>query len=173
MNLREKAAKGVLWSAIQNWGMEGISFLTFIALSRLLVPEAFGLVALASVFTALAQVFLDQGFGAAIVQRADLEREHLDTAFWISVLTGILLTVGGIAASGLLAAFFGEPRLAPVLRWLSLSFIFGALSSTQMAILRRKLAFKSLAARSLAATTVGGFVGVSMAFAGFGVSFGE
>ena len=169
MSLRKKAAKGIVWSAIQKWGMEAISFLTFVALSRLLAPEAFGLVALASVFTFLVQIFVDQGFGAAIVQRADLEREHLDTAFWTSVLTGILLTAGGIAASGLMAKFFGEPRLASVLKWLSLRFIFSALSSTQIAILQRKLNFKSLAARSLAATFVGGVVGVSMAFTGFGV----
>jgi len=169
MGLREKAAKGIVWSVIQKWGREAISFLTFVALSRLLAPEAFGLVALASVFTAFVEIFLDQGFSAAIVQRADLEREHLDTAFWITVFTGTLLTAGGMAASGLVAAFFEEPRLAPILWWLSISFILSALSSTQIAILQRKLAFKSLAARSLTATMVGGIVGVSMAFAGFGV----
>lgn len=169
MSLRQEAIKGVVWSVIQKWGREAISFLTFIALSRLLAPEAFGLVALAAVFTTFVQIFLDQGFSAAIVQRADLEREHLDTAFWITILTGILLTAGGIAASGLVATFFQEPRLTPVLRWLSIGFMLSALSSTQTAILQRKLAFKSLAARSLAATTVGGVAGMSLAFAGFGV----
>lgn len=169
MSLRQQAAKGVVWSVIQKWGKEVFWFISFVVLSRLLAPEAFGLVALASVFTAVVRIILDQGFSAAIVQRADLERKHLDTAFWMSVLIGILLTLGGIAASGLLAAFFGEPRLAPILRWLSLSFIIGALSSTQIAILRRKLDFKSLAARSLPATMVGSIVAVGMAFAGFGV----
>ena len=169
MSLREKAAKGIVWSVIQKWGRTAIWFVTFVALSRLLGPEDFGLVALASVFTAFVDIFLDQGFSAAIVQRADLEREHLDTAFWISILTGILLTVGGIAVSGLVAALFAEPRLAPVLRWLSISFILSALSSSQMAILQRELAFKSLAVRSITATMAGGIVGVSLAFAGFGV----
>jgi PST family polysaccharide transporter len=169
MSLRQKAVKGILWSVIQKWGREAISFLTFIALSRLLVPEAFGLVALASVFTVFIQIFLDQGFSAAIVQRANLEREHLDTAFWISILVGILLTAGAIAASDLVAAFFDEARLAPVLSWLSIGFILSALSSTQIAILQRDLAFKNLAARSIIATMVGGIVGVSMAFTGFGV----
>ncbi len=169
MNLRQKAANGVVWSAIQKWGAEGVAFLTFVVLSRLLEPEAFGLVALAMVFTVFVKIFQDQGFGVAIVQRADLEREHLDTAFWISVATGSSLMLAGIAASGLVAAFFQEPQLAPVLRWLSLGIVFGAVSSTQTAILRRNLAFKSLAARSLIATVVGGVVGLSMAFAGFGV----
>jgi len=169
MDLRHKSAKAFAWSAIQTWGTQAISFFVFLALARLLGPEAFGLVALASVSAAFAQIFLDQGFGDAIVQRAELEREHLDTAFWTGIVTGGLLTVGGIAASGLVAQFFHEPQLAPIVGWLSLSFLFGALSSVQQAILRRQLAFKSLAVRSFAATIVGGVVAVSMAFLGFGV----
>jgi O-antigen/teichoic acid export membrane protein len=169
MSLREKAAKGILWSVIQKWGREGISFVILIALSRLLAPEAFGLVALAFIYIDFVEIFLDQGLSAAIVQRVDLEREHLDTAFWINVLIGILLTASTIAAAGSVAAFFEEPRLASVLRWLSIDFILTALSSTQMSILQRNLAFKSLAARSTTAKAAGGVAGVSLAFAGFGV----
>ena len=168
-SLREKAVKGVLWSGIQKWGREAISFVILVILTRMLAPEAFGLVALATVFTAIVEIFLDQGFGAAIVQRADLEREHLDTAFWISMSTAVFLTALTIAASGHVAAAFQEPRLAPVLSVLSISFLFGGLSSTQMALLQRRLAFKSLAARSMTATVAGGIAGVSLAFAGFGV----
>ena len=169
MSLKQKAVKGVVWSAIHMWGRDAISLLILVVLSRQLAPEAFGLVALGTVFTAFFRVFLDQGFSAAIVQRDDLQREHLDTAFWISVLTGVLLTTGTVAASGLVAAVFREPLLGPVLSWLSVSFIISALSSTQLAILRRTLAFKRLAARSMTAMTVGGIVGISLAFAGFGV----
>lgn len=169
MNLREKAAKGIVWSVIQKWGRAAITSVTFIILSRLLDPEAFGLVALASVFIAFVEVFLDQGFTAAIVQREDLETKHIDTAFWITVLVGFGLTLGGIALSEVIAGFFHEPDLAPVLRWLSLSFVISAFSSTQIALLQRQLAFKSLAARSLIAKMIGGVIGVGMAFAGFGV----
>jgi PST family polysaccharide transporter len=169
VNLREKAINGLVWSVFQKWGRATISTVAFIALARLLPPEAFGLVALATVVTAFIEILLDQGFSAAIVQRVDLEREHLDTAFWISVLIGILLTFGTIAVSGVAAGFFEEPELAPVLRWLSVSFVFVALSSTQTAILQRELRFKSLAARSTIAALAGAVVGVSMAIAGFGV----
>jgi PST family polysaccharide transporter len=169
MSLREKAAKGVVWSLIQKWGRALISISIFIVLSRLLAPEAFGLVALASAFIMFVELFQDQGFSAAIVQRANLERTHLDTAFWISVLASVLLAATCVAASGLIAGIFGEPKLAPVLSWLSISFIISALRSTQTAILQRNLAFKSLAARSLVATGFGGAVGIGMAYSGFGV----
>ena len=169
MNLRQKAVKGLFWSVIQKWGRAGITTITFIVLSRLLTPEAFGLVALATAFTVFIELFLDQGFGSAIVQRVRLDPEHLDTAFWMNVMMGILMTVGLIAVSGLVAAAFEEPRLASVLRWLSITLVLSGLSSTQISILQRKLAFKDLAIRSTVANTVGGIVGISMAFAGFGV----
>jgi O-antigen/teichoic acid export membrane protein len=169
MDLRQKVAEGVFWSAIANWGGQFVSFCIFLVLSRLLEPEVFGLVALAYVFLALMEIVLDQGFSHAIVQRANLEFEHLDTALWTSVLIGGVLTVGAIAASGLIGTFFQEPRLSPVIRWLSLSFLFASMSSVQEAILQRKLAFKSLAIRRLCATTIGGIVGVTMAISGFAI----
>ena len=169
MDFRHKVVKAIFWSATQNWGGKAISFLVFLVLSRLLEPEAFGLVALAYTFTTFAQIFLDQGFSDAIVQRAELERKHLDTAFWIGVLTGSLLMAIGVAGSRWMAGFFNQPQLAPIISWLSLSFLLAALSGTQQAYLRRELAFQSLAVRSLVGAAISGIIGVSMAFAGWGV----
>lgn len=169
MSLRQKAVRGVFWSVIQKWGRAGITTVTFIILSRLLTPEAFGLVALATAFIVFIELFLDQGFGSAIVQRTELEPEHLDTAFWLNVLTSLLMTAGLIAVSGLVAGAYEEPRLAPVLKWLSITLVLSGLSSTQVSILQRKLAFKEFAIRTTIANAVGGVVGISMAFAGFGV----
>lgn len=169
MNFQEKVVKGIVWSATRFWGKQLITFLIFVILSRLLEPEAFGLVALASVFIAFMTIFVDQGFSQAIVQKVELEREHLDTAFWIGIIQGALLTAISIAASALIAEFFKEEKLVPILRLLSFNFILAALSSTQKAILRRKLAFKSLAMRTMLEAIISGIAGVVMAFLGFGV----
>ena len=109
MSLRQEAVKGVVWSAAQKWGVRIISALVMIILPRLVLPESFGLVAYAVVFTSFAQLFVDQGFSDAIVQFPNLEREHLDTAFWIGVMAGTSLTVGSILASGWIATLFREP----------------------------------------------------------------
>ena len=169
MGLQQKAVKGIFWSFVQKWGRAGLTTITFVILSRLLAPEAFGLVALATAFTVFIELFLDQGFGSAIVQREKLDPEHLDTAFWLNVLTSILMTGGLIAVSGLLGVLFDDPRLASVLRWLSITLILSGLSSTQISILQRKLAFKEFAIRSMVANAVGGIVGIVMAFSGYGV----
>jgi len=168
-DLRQKAIKGVVWSAIQNWGRQAIAFIVFALLARLLGPEAFGLVASASIFLGLISIFLDQGFSAAIIQRKELEPEHLDTAFWTNIGIGLLMTVFSITAAELVANFFRQPELTPVIRWLSLSFIITSLSSTQEAIFQRKLDFKPLALRELAGVCASGLVGVTMAYMGFGI----
>ncbi len=169
MSLRAKAINSVVWSATQTWGIRVISFVVMIVLARLIAPQAFGLVAYAGVFIALAQIFVDQGFSDAIVQFANLDRDHLDTAFWVSILIGALLSIVSVLAARLVADLFREPELTPVIRWLSPIFFLSAMSSVQQAILRRQLAFKALTVRSLAANLVSGIVAVVMAFRGYGV----
>ena len=161
--------KGLAWAAIGQWSGKAASFLVFLVLSRLLKPEDFGLIALASVFTAFLAIFHQQGFGDAIIQRADLEPAHLDTAFWTGLTLASLLTFGTWLAAGSIAGLFHEERLAPVLAWLSIGFVLEALSNTQASILRRELAFRSLAMRTLASITVGGVSGIILAYLGFGV----
>ncbi|MEB3829844.1 lipopolysaccharide biosynthesis protein [Phormidium sp. CCY1219] len=169
MNLRQQALKGVLWSAIQNWGTQAISFLVFFTLARLLDPKSFGLVALAGVFFSFMELFLRQGFANALVQRQELEPEHLDTAFWINLSIGTILMAIAIGFAGPIANWFDQPQLAPILQWMSPSFLLAALSDVQQTLFRRQLAFKALSIRSLVATLVGGVVGVVMALLGFGV----
>lgn len=169
MNLREKTITGIVWSSLERWGNQVISFIVFLILARLLEPAAFGLVALASVFISFAQVFLDQGMGQAIVQHRDIEPEHLDTAFWVNMLTGTILMLFGILFSHFLADLFKEPLIAPVIAWLSLSFLLAGLTSTQTAILQRDLDFRTLSVRTLVARVAGGVVGVVCAFVGLGV----
>ncbi|MGB6299900.1 MAG: lipopolysaccharide biosynthesis protein, partial [Rivularia sp. (in: cyanobacteria)] len=164
-----KALKGVIWSVIESWGGRVISMAVFFLLARLLGPESFGLIALAGVFLAFIKMFLDQGFSQAIVQRQEIEPEHLDTAFWTNVGISILLSLISVLSAPLFAYLYKQPELIPILRWLSLSFVFGGLSGVQSAILQRQLAFKALAIRSLIATVIGGIVGVTMAFLGYGV----
>jgi len=166
--LRHKVARGLTWTMLHTWGGQLLSLLVFLVLARLLTPDQFGLVALAAVFVAFAQLIVDQGFGDAIIQRPGVTRAHLDTAFWVAVVTGGVTSLAGILLAGWIADLLQQPALAPILRVLSLAFMVSALSSTQMAILRRELAFRSLALRGLAALFGGGVVGVTMAFMGFG-----
>lgn len=169
MSLRRQAAQGVFWTAAGNWGYQLATLIVFSILANVLTPEAFGLVALASVFVSLMKLVEEQGMADALVQRKELEPAHLDTAFWISISLSVILAVILTAGSALLADLVNEPDVAPILAWLSVSLILNGFSSVQRAILTRELRFASLTIRTLSSVVAGGLVGVVAAFAGFGV----
>ncbi|MGG6295108.1 lipopolysaccharide biosynthesis protein [Leptolyngbya sp. AN02str] len=169
MSIKQKAIQGVVWSAVQNWGSQAGTLIIFFILARLLTPEAFGLVALANVFLAFMQLFLEQGFGQAIIQRKDLEPEHLNTAFWINLSIGCGLSLIGMGVAGTVARSFDQPELVPILRCFSVLFVITALGQVQQSLLERKFEYKAIAARWLVATFAGGVVGIGMALLGFGV----
>ncbi len=167
--LRERAVHGGVWSVAEALGSRVITTVVFLVLARLLDPEAFGLVALALVFIALTRIFVDVGFGSAIVQRTDLTRAHLDTAFWTSIVLGLALGGALLAVSAPVADALGTPRLAPVLQALSSVVVIGSLTSTATAVLRREFGFDRLAARMFLGAVVGGVAGVTAALLGAGV----
>ena len=169
MSLKHKAFTGLIWSIIQNSGTQIFSLIIFLVLARLLTPETFGLIALANVFLAFMRIFLDQGFAKALIQRENLEPEHLDAAFWSQVGSGILLTTITFSTAGLVAGVFNQPKLIRVLQYLSLIFVINSLSRVHDALLCREFVFKVIALRSLLGTIISGAIGIAMAFAGYGV----
>jgi O-antigen/teichoic acid export membrane protein len=166
---KRKIAQGVAWASSAQWGGQLMSFGIYTGLARLLNPQVFGLVAIAGVYVALIQVFVQQGFGTAIIQREELEREHVDSAFWIAMAAAAVFSLLSILLAGDIAKLFHEPKVAPVIGWLSLSLLLYALSSVPTALLTREMDFRPLAIRSLAATAAGGAVGLAMAYYGWGV----
>lgn len=169
MSLKQKAFKGLLWFTLQNSSLQVFSLIIFLILARLLSPETFGLIALANVFLAFMRIFLDQGFSKALIQREELEPEHLDAAFWSQVGSGILLTTITFFTADVVAAVFDQPKLIPILQSLSLIFVFNSLIQVHTALLNREFAFKITAMRTLLATIISGTLGIIMAFAGYGV----
>lgn len=169
MSLKKKVVKGFAWTSLQQTASQLISFLVFLVLARLLDPESFGLVAMATVVIAFFEVFSHFGFGAAIIQRDELEKAHLDTAFWADIGVRTVTMTVAVLLAGWAATLYGEARLAPVIQALSVTFVVSALSQVQTSILRRKLAFRTLAIRTLAAEIIGGISGVVLAMNGFGV----
>jgi len=167
--LRDRAVRGVAWSALRNWGSRAINFIVFAVLARLLATEAFGLVSLAGAYIAFVRVFVDQGFADAIIQRDELDDAHRDTAFWVNLGLSIVFTGASIAAAPWIAQLFDAPDLEGVIVWLSPSFMLAALAGVQEALFERSLDYQTLAVREFVAAVVGGIVGVGMAFGGFGV----
>ena len=169
MSLRQQAVRSVLWSAAGTSGNQLATLVVFVMLSRLLTPDEFGVIALASVFTVLLRLIAEQGFADAIVQQPALESEHLDTAFWVGVGVGGVLAGLLAAASPFIARLVDNPDIAPVLATLSVILLISSFKSVQRAILMRNLQFKTLTSRDLVAVLVGGTLAVVAALRGFGI----
>jgi O-antigen/teichoic acid export membrane protein len=157
------------WAFAMNWGQRALgAFFTFV-LAALLGPHDFGVVAIAMIYIALAQVFLEQGFSTALIQRQDLEPDHLHSAFWLNLVWCLALAGLTVGVSGWWAELNGAPELRAVLSVLSLLLVFEGLNIVQQAYLQRTADFKKLAVRTNAAALLGGVVGVALALVGAGV----
>jgi O-antigen/teichoic acid export membrane protein len=139
-----------------------------IILARLLTPADFGVAGMALVLSSLILIFADVGLGAAIVQRADITEEDLSTVFWVSLAVSSAFTVIGIAASPLLASFFHEPALQPLVAVLSISFLLTGLGATQTAVLTKHMNFRALETRQMYATAAAAAAAIATAAAGGG-----
>lgn len=168
-DLQARTVRGVGWSTVQSWSLRLIGFVVYPVLARILGPETYGLIALAGVFITILDIFSDVSFGAAIEQRRDLKPQHLDSIFWAFLGLGLVLSMGSILAAPLVAGFFREPALPPIIRWLSAGFFLQMCCGVQISLLRRDLRIKALTTQALASTIAGSVVGVVMALSGAGV----
>lgn len=170
MTLRRRAAVGAAWAAFEAWGQWAASLLVFWTMARLLGPEAWGLVAMATVLSAFADALVATGgWSDALVQRRELRDGHLATAFWWLLALGGLAMLACIGAAPAIAAFFDQPALTALVVATSLALPIRAATAVPVALLRRELDFRPLALRSLLATAGGGIAGVAAAVSGWEV----
>ncbi|MFL1404396.1 lipopolysaccharide biosynthesis protein [Marinobacter sp. M1N3S26] len=137
-------------------------------LARLLQPTDFGLVAMVTVFTGLAIVFMEGGLSMATIQRPHITHAQVSNLFWTNVALGGLLCLIYIAASPLVAWVYGEDSLIGIMCALSLFFLIGGLSVQHEAILKRQMNFRALAVIEVVANLFGVGVAIAMAWYGFG-----
>lgn len=159
----------VRWSAFSKYSAQGMQVVLSIVMARLLAPEYFGLLGMATVITGFVKVLGDLGFQSAIVQRKTVSHELLSTIFWANLAVCTVLAVILVAISPLAAAMYRDPRVAPILAVLSLNFVFSALAMIPSALLTRQMAFDKLAVREVAAIMVQGATAIPLALLGWGV----
>jgi O-antigen/teichoic acid export membrane protein len=168
-NLKNKAIRGVKWTIIEAIGLRGVQFVVGIILARLLQPEQFGLIGMLLIFMALAQVFLDSGFGAALIQKQDITQKDISSIFYFNILVGFIAAICLCGIAPWVAKFYNQPILTPLLRLMSVVLVINSFGLVQNVLLRKALDFKTETKVSLVASMLSGIVGVTMAYSGFGV----
>ncbi|ERJ78400.1 lipopolysaccharide biosynthesis protein [Prevotella sp. F0091] len=167
--LKQKAINGVKWTFLDQAGSLGISFLVGIVLARLLDPSEYGLIGMVTVFTAIATVFTDSGFGQAMVRKTNLTEEDRLTAFWFSTGVGVLVYIILFLFAPWVSVFYKEPQLTDILRVTSIPILFSGLLTIPNMMFTRDINFKIITKISFSRAILSGLIGIYMAMKGYGV----
>lgn len=158
-----------LWRLAERFGAQGVAFVVSIILARLLAPEAYGTIALVTVFTQILNVFIDSGFGNALIQKKDADDLDFSTVFYFNIAICVLLYLGMFLAAPLIAKFYNDASLISVVRVLSLTLVISGVKNVQQAYVSRTMQFKRFFFATLGGTIGAAVIGVGMAYFGFGV----
>ena len=167
--VKKKAASGMGWNYLSFGLAKILNLVTISILARFLVPEHFGLVALATLTMDYLSVVNDLGLGAALIQRREKIEEAANVAFTLNVLAGAFLTLVTFFAAPYVAIFFKEPQVTTVLQFLGLTFLITSTGSVHNILLQREMNFRKKIIPELGNTAIKAIISISLALAGFGV----
>ena len=167
--LKQKAVKGVLWTAAQKYSITFISFVSDIILARLLTPYDFGCIGMLAIFMILAETFIDSGFGSALIQKKQPTLTDYSTIFYWNLGMSVLLYAILFFGAPAVARFFKIPQLCSILRVQGLILFVYAFNVVQHNQLKKKLEFRTIATVNIIASVVALSVTIVMAYQGFGV----
>jgi len=123
------------------WTDRAIGLLSTIILARLLVPEDFGVVAMATMAIGLAAVFLDLGVNIALIQNPNATQAHYNAAFTLRVIQTACLALLMWFGAPLAADYFNDARVTPVLRWLALGIVIGGFENVGVITFQKEMRF--------------------------------
>lgn len=167
--LKHKTLRGTIWSSIERFSVQAISFVVMIIMARILTPDDYGLVGMLTIFIAISYSLIDSGFSQALIRKQDRNETDNSTVFYFNIVVGIILYFVLFISAPFISEFYKEPLLTPIMRVIALSIPINSLSVVQRAILTTNIDFKTQAKASLAGTLIGGVLGIWMAYNGFGV----
>lgn len=124
-----------------NWFHRGIGIVSIAILARLLLPEDFGIIAMASLVVALADVLLNFGVHVPLIQKQDATQEHYDAAWTLRLLQTSISTVVLFLLAPVAADYFQDARIEIVLRFLSFSLLLGGLENIGVVNFQKHMQF--------------------------------
>lgn len=168
-NIKNKAISGFLWRFFERCGAQGVTLIVSIVLARLLDPEVYGTIALVTVFTVILDVFVNSGFGNALIQKKDADDLDFSSVFYFNVVMCIALYALLFALAPVVANFYKNQDLIAIIRVLGLTLIISGVKNIQQAYVSKNLLFKKFFFATLGGTVGAAVLGIWMAYKGYGV----
>lgn len=169
MSLKAKATSGLFWTLLQQFGYQGINFVVQLLLARILLPEAFGVIALLQIFISVGNNLIDSGMASSLIRNKDVDESDYSTVFYLNIVVATVLYGIMFASSSYIAKFYNMPILTDVIRIYCISFVINAFSIIQVTILTKNMKFKTQMFVQLPSLLISGIVSVYLAFSGWGV----
>lgn len=167
--MKNKTITNFMWRFAERCGAQFVTFVVSIVLARLLSPEAYGVIALVTVFTSILQVFVDSGLGTALVQKKDATDLDFSSVFFFNFAVCILLYVGMFVAAPWIASFYNNTELTPVVRVISLTLVISGIKGIQQAYVSKHMMFKRFFFSTIGGTMFSAVLGIILAYVGCGV----
>lgn len=167
-SLRNKTVRGVMWAFLERVGTQLVHFLVTIVLARLLTPADYGTIGMLSVFLSISQLFIDSGFGSALIRKNDRSDEDFSTVFWYNLTIAFICYGLLFFSAPFIASFYKMPILIGVLRVIGLNLIINALYTVQVTRLTAHVQFWLQAKIAVTGAVVSGVVGITLAYCGCG-----
>ncbi len=168
-SLKKKTAKAIGWSALERFSLQAVGFISGLLIARQLAPSDYGVIAMTSIFFAISSTFIDSGFSLALIRKNDRTESDNSTAFYFNIIIGTIATLLVFFSAPLVAKFYDQPLLIPIMRVLSFRLIIGSFNGVQQSILTARIDFKSQAKVALTSNILGSAVALTTAYFGWGV----
>ena len=160
---------GFIWRFAERVGAQGVKLLIEIILARILLPDDYGIIAIVTILITILNVFVDSGLGNALIQKKDADELDFSTVFWFNIIWCIVLYLLLFAFSPAFASFYKRAELTPILRVLGLQVLISGVKNVEQAYVSRTMQFKIFFFATLGGTIGAAFVGIYLAYHGFGV----
>lgn len=165
----KKTISNFIWRFAERCGAQLVTFIVSIILARLLTPEDYGTIALVTVFTTILQVFVDSGLGTALIQKKNADDLDFSSVFYFNFVVCIVLYIGIFVTAPIIASFYDDISLIPVIRVISVTILISGVKGIQQSYVSRNMLFKRFFFSTLGGTIFSAFFGIGLAYAGFGV----
>lgn len=170
MSVRNQFLSGLKWTALGRVATQVVTWFITIYVMRLVAPEDYGLMALASIFSAFFGLVAEIGLGSALVRMKDVSPSQLRQIQGIVVLSNtVVFGLMAAAVAPFAAAFFDDQRLQLVIRVIALQFLASAFSVVPAAMLAREMAFRARAVVDFVSSLGGALLTLWLAYLGYGV----
>lgn len=167
--MRPQVASGVFWLTVPRGASQLVSLAASMFVARMLTPGDYGLVAIASLFTGALSMLVDLGLGPAIVQFRNMDREGLDSCFWLTLGGSIVGYIGLYLSAPALEGWFAAPGLTGPFRAFALALPLAGLRVVPDSLLRRQLELDRVAQIEIVSILAAPAVVMGCAMAGAGV----